>query len=81
MSAKLNNNHTNAAHSRENRAQTRRDEALARDLSRLGRSNEDQMDLISERRGNSRKEMSRLVGSGRQVKIHVPQEETYNVGS
>lgn len=64
MTAKQNNQHTSAPWSRANRLQQRRDAALAREQSSSERSNEEQMDLISTRPGNSLKEMARLVGSG-----------------
>ena len=49
------------------RRKQRQNEALSREMTRVGRSDEDQMDLISTRRGNSRREMSKLV------KIHIPE--------
>jgi hypothetical protein len=60
MSAKLNNNHTNAPWSKREQKVIRRDEAFARELSRSKRLPTEQLFLITERRGESKRESDKL---------------------
>lgn len=74
MSAKLNNNKTSASHSKSKRKDIKREEALLREITRGTRSSEYQLELISQRRGESRKESERLSPLVSKVTIHMPEE-------